>query len=204
MTTLDDSIRRTIDAYLARTNTSARRFGQLALRDPGFVSSLKTGRSLRLDTADRLLEFMNEAPIGPTFRSDVEAFLSRTGMQPYKLGSDAVGDSSFVTRLRSGASPRLRTVERVRKWIGSTRLGPSPLPFAEGRPRGRMASSWHHPEKFLSTRQVAALLTISPRSLHRYREDGGGPPYLRLGHRIMYPTDDLLDWAWSKRERPDP
>ena len=112
------------------------------LRDPGFVSSLKSGRSLRLDTADRLLEFMNEAPIGPTFRSEVEAFLSRTGTQPYKLGSDAVGDSSFVTRLRSGASPGLRTVERVRRW---DRAPVSSAQVRSPSQRAALAGEWPRP-----------------------------------------------------------
>ena len=106
MTTLEDAIRGTIEAYLARTNMSARRFGVLALGDPSFVSSLKSGRSIRLDTADRVLQFMDEAPIGPKFRDEVEAFLSRTEMKPYKLGEKALGDPSFVQKLMSGASPQ--------------------------------------------------------------------------------------------------
>ena len=106
MTTLDDFIRQTIKAYLARTNMSAREFGLHVFGgDPGFVSSLKKGRSLNLDTADRVLQFMDEAPIGPKFRDEVEAFLSRTGMKAYKLGEDALGDNTFVRRLRSGVSP---------------------------------------------------------------------------------------------------
>ena len=204
MTTLDDSIRRTIEAYLARANMSGRRFGLMALGDPGFVSSLKAGRSLRLDTADRVLEFMNEAPIGPTFRSEVEAFLSRTGMKPYRFGSDAVDDSSFVTKLRSGASPQLRTVERVRRWMRPALLAPGSQPFGQGRPRRSNASPRDHSAMFLSPRTAAALLTLSPRTLHRFRESGGGPPYLRLGSRIVYPRDDLLEWAWSKREHRTP
>ena len=91
---------------------SAREFGLHVFGDPGFVSSLKKGRSLNLDNADRVLQFMDEAPIGPKFRDEVEAFLSRTGMKPYKLGEDALGDNTFVRRLRSGVSPRLRTVDR--------------------------------------------------------------------------------------------
>ena len=92
MTTLDDFIRGAVEAYLARTNMSAREFGVLALGGPGFVSSLESGRSMRLDTADRLLQFMDEAPIGPKFREEVEAFLSRTDMKPYKLGEEPLGE----------------------------------------------------------------------------------------------------------------
>ena len=202
MTTLDDFIRRTIEAHLARTNMSARRFGVLALGDPGFVTSLKSGRSPNLDTADRILQFMNEAPIGPKFRDEVQAFLSRTGMKPYKLGEEALGDPSFVPKLMSGASPRLRTVERVRRWMRDTQRASGSGPLGEGRPRRSRPVPQGDATMFLSTRKAAALLTLSPRTLDRYRENGTGPPYLRLGSRIVYAREDLLEWAWSKRESP--
>ena len=203
MTTLDDFIRGTIEAYLARTNMSAREFGVLALGDPGFVSSLKSGRSLRLDTADRVLQFMDEAPIGPTFRDEVEAFLSRKEMKPYKLGEKALGDPSFVQRLMSGASPQLRTVERVRSWMHGTKRTSGSGTLDEGRPREKGVSPQGDAPTFLSTRKAAALLTLSPRTLDRYREIGKGPPYFQLGQRIVYAREDLLDWAWSKRVSPE-
>ena len=111
------TLRRTIDGYIERHRISGRRFGEAALGDPGFVASLSRGRSLRLDTADRLLVFMGEAPIGPAFRREVEAFLSVTRTKAYLLGLDAAGDPSFVARLRKGVSPRLATVDRVRAWM---------------------------------------------------------------------------------------
>ena len=106
-----------IEGYIERHRISGRRFGEAALSDPGFVASLARGRSLRLDTADRLLVFMGEAPIGPAFRREVEAFLSVTRTKAYLLGLDAAGDPSFVARLRKGVSPRLPTVDRVRAWM---------------------------------------------------------------------------------------
>ena len=203
MTTLDDFIRRTIEAYLARTNMSAREFGVLTLGDPGFVSSLKSGRSLRLDTADRVLQFMDEAPIGPKFREEVEAFLSRTGMKGYKLGEKALGDPSYVQKLRNGASPLLRTVDRVRSWMRGTQSSSGSETLDEGRPRETGASLQGDAPTFLSTRKAAALLTLSPRTLDRFREIGKGPPYFQLGQRIVYAREDLLEWAWSKRVNPE-
>lgn len=203
MTTLDDFIRGTIEAYLARTNMSAREFGVLTLGDPGFVSSLKSARSLRLDTADRVLQFMDEAPIGPKFREEVELFLSRTDMKPYKLGEKALGDPSYVQKLRSGASPLLRTVDRVRSWMHGTKRTSGSGTLDEGRPRERGVSPQGDAPTFLSTRKAAALLTLSPRTLDRYREIGNGPPYFQLGQRIVYAREDLLDWAWSKRVSPE-
>ena len=203
MKTLDDFIRQSIETYRVRENMSAREFGVLALGDPGFVSSLESGRALRLDTADRLLQFMDEAPIGPRFREEVEAFLSRTGMKAYKLGEDALGDNTFVTRLRSGVSPQLRTVDRVRSWMHGTERTSGSGTNDEGRPRERGVSPQGDAPTFLSTRKAAALLTLSPRTLDRYRETGKGPPYFQLGQRIVYAREDLLDWAWSKRVSPE-
>ena len=203
MTTLEDAIRGTIEAYLARTNMSARRFGVLALGDPSFVSSLKSGRSIRLDTADRVLQFMDEAPIGPKFRDEVEAFLSRTEMKPYKLGEKALGDPSFVQKLMSGASPQLRTVERVRSWMHDTDPASGSGPLVEERLRESKPLPRGDETTFLSTRKAAALLALSSRTLNRFRENGTGPRYHRLGQRIVYAREDLLDWAWSKRESPE-
>ena len=110
-------LRRAIEGYIERQRISGRRFGEAALGDPGFMASLARGRSLRLDTADRLLVYMGEAPIGPAFRREVEAFLSVTRTKAYLLGLDAAGDPSFVARLRKGVSPRLATIDRVRGWM---------------------------------------------------------------------------------------
>ena len=203
MTTLEDAIRGTIEAYLARTNMSVRRFGLLALGDPSFVSSLKSGRSLRLGTADRVLEFMDEASIGPKFRDEVEAFLSRTDMKPYKLGEKALGDPSFVQKLMSGASPQLSTVERLRNWMHDTDPASGSGPLVEERSRASKPLPKGDETTFLSTRKAAALLTLSPRTLDRFREIGKGPPCFQLGQRIVYAREDLLEWAWSKRVSPE-
>lgn len=204
MSTLDASILKTVRAYIARTEMSESKFGKTAIGDPGLVSGLEAGRSLRLDTADRVLEFMNEAPIGPTFRDEVEAFLSRTGMKPGKFGTGAVGDTSFVQKLRSGTSPRLTTVERVRRWMRDAQPPSTAGPLSERRPGRKGAPSQGDAPMFLSANKAAALLTISARTLHRYRETGEGPPYFRLRGRFVYEYDDLMEWMWSKRETPTP
>ena len=117
MTTLEDSIRQAIDAYLARFRLSERKLGAFVVGDTAFIPRVRAGASMRLDTADRLLTYMNEEPIGPAFRNEVEAFLSETGIGERKFGSRAAGNPAFVTRLRSGASSRLSTVQRVQDWM---------------------------------------------------------------------------------------
>lgn len=204
MSTLDASILKTIQAYIARMDMSETKFSSLAVGNPGFVSGLKAGSSPRLDTADRVLQFMNEAPIGPTFRNEVEAFLARTGMKPGKFGIGAVGDTSFVQKLRSGASPRLTTVEKVRRWMRDAQPPAKAGPLRERRPGRRTAPAQGDAPMFLSANKAAGLLSISARTLHRFRETGEGPPYFRVGGRFVYEYDDLMEWMWSKRETPTP
>ena len=117
MTTLEDSIRQAIEAYLARSQLSERKLSAFAVGDPTLIPRFRASGSMRLDTADQLLTYMDEEPIGPTFRSEVEAFLSETGIAERKFGGKAAGDPAFVTRLRSGATPRLSTVQRVQGWM---------------------------------------------------------------------------------------
>ena len=107
MATLDDLIRQAVEVYLSHSQMSERRLGAFAVGDPSIVPRLMTGSSMRLDKADQLLCYMNEAPIGPGFVSEVEAFLSDTGMGHRRSGSIAAGDPLFVRKLRTGASPRL-------------------------------------------------------------------------------------------------
>ena len=102
-----------ISAWLTRSAISDRRLGELALDDPEFVPQLNDGTSPGLDAVDRVLRFMDIAPIGPRFRREVEAFLIVTRTEPALLGTRAIRKSSFVEELRSGASPTLGSVARV-------------------------------------------------------------------------------------------
>lgn len=52
------------------------------------------------------------------FLVEVEAFLAASRMKATDFGREAVGDPSFVTRLRQGRSPSLATADKVRAFIG--------------------------------------------------------------------------------------
>ena len=120
MTDLMADVRTKVSAYLERTGMPEEEFGKRVLRRPEFMEQFAGQRTMTLMTADRLLRFMGEAPIGPDFKREVEAFLEVTGMRGRKLGADALGDPSFVEKLREGWSARLTTVERVRAWMVDT------------------------------------------------------------------------------------
>ncbi len=132
MPTLDDLIRQAAEAYLSRSQMSERKLGAFAVGDPSMVPRLMAGGSIRLDKADQLLCYMGQPPIGPGFVSEVEAFLSDTGIGHRRFGSDAAGDPLFVRKLRSEASPLLSAVEEVQAWMRANKSAFEPAPDAQG------------------------------------------------------------------------
>lgn len=115
MNDLAAQFRDTVGGWLKRSGTPPARLSIDALCVPSFVLRLRCGRVPRLDTADKVLVFVGEEPVGPAFRSKIEAFIEIMRTKPYVLGLDAAGDPSFVARLRRGVSPRLDTVGRARE-----------------------------------------------------------------------------------------
>ena len=54
-------------------------------------------------------------------------------------------------------------------------------------------------EKYLNEGAASDLLRISPRTLQRWRNSGGGPRFVRLGaRRIAYRASDVESWAGSR------
>lgn len=55
--------------------------------------------------------------------------------------------------------------------------------------------------QFISTNPAAKFLTLSPRTLEKYRVLGGGPAFYKLGRRVVYRVDDLITWAEANRRQ---
>lgn len=51
------------------------------------------------------------------FLKEIEEFLSGTGMPHTTFGKEAMNDPSFVTRMRNGGNPTMKTIKRVRDFI---------------------------------------------------------------------------------------
>ena len=173
-----------------------------------------------LADADEVLRSIGEPPFGPLFRAEVEAYLAITGTKAYLLGDLAVGDPSFVTRLRGGRSPYLHTVDCARAWMGehSTaperkaiaaaslhaqwwRLGVGVLPPQADRSR-QGDRPQPRPTRYLTSREAARVLNVGTRWLRRRRALGRGPPYHVFGGQIRYAEADLH--AWAERQRREP
>ncbi len=57
------------------------------------------------------------------------------------------------------------------------------------------------PSPFLTHRQAAAYLLLSPRTLERSRLAGTGPRFVKAGRRVLYRRDELDLWAAARTFR---
>jgi predicted DNA-binding transcriptional regulator AlpA len=53
-------------------------------------------------------------------------------------------------------------------------------------------------EKYIDTRAAAKYAKLSVSTLEKLRVFGGGPRYLKLGRRVVYPMDALEEWLRAK------
>jgi Helix-turn-helix domain len=57
----------------------------------------------------------------------------------------------------------------------------------------------------LTPKEVAYLLRLSVKTLERFRSEGGGPPFIKLGNgkraRVVYPALDLRIWLANRWRR---
>ena len=51
------------------------------------------------------------------------------------------------------------------------------------------------PDPLLTTQDAAAYLHVSPRTLEKWRLQGGGPRYRKLVHRVVYTQHDIDTWV---------
>lgn len=53
----------------------------------------------------------------------------------------------------------------------------------------------------LNVEQAANLTGLSASTLNKLRVFGGGPPFLKLGRRVVYDPGDLDAWLAERRRR---
>lgn len=51
------------------------------------------------------------------------------------------------------------------------------------------------PPRYLRTKEAAAFLSLSARTLEKHRTYGTGPAYHKLGGRVVYSIADLTAWV---------
>ena len=60
----------------------------------------------------------------------------------------------------------------------------------------------HNLTILLDNDKTAELLNISPRTLERWRLDDRGPPYIKLGSRVVYSLEKLTAWLNKQQHTP--
>lgn len=53
-------------------------------------------------------------------------------------------------------------------------------------------------KQLIKTTAAAAVLGLSAAKLAKFRCNGGGPKYVKLGHAVRYRNSDLEEWVESK------
>jgi hypothetical protein len=61
------------------------------------------------------------------------------------------------------------------------------------------SSSWINLSALITERELAERWHKSTRSLQRYRADGTGPTWLRIGGNVLYRLSDVLAFEESSR-----
>jgi predicted DNA-binding transcriptional regulator AlpA len=85
-------------------------------------------------------------------------------------------------------------------WGVEDDLTDSPLPEALWRkPDSHASRDPDPPGRKLNVREAARFLGLSASTLNKMRLNGNGPPYLKLGRRVLYDVHDLQAWAASRR-----
>jgi excisionase family DNA binding protein len=46
----------------------------------------------------------------------------------------------------------------------------------------------------LTTKEIAQRLRLHPRTLERWRREGAGPPFMKLGGRVLYRQADIEEY----------
>jgi predicted DNA-binding transcriptional regulator AlpA len=50
-----------------------------------------------------------------------------------------------------------------------------------------------------STKQQAERIGLAPKTLDNWRSAGQGPPYYKLGNRVVYDDDEVDAWLAERR-----
>lgn len=54
----------------------------------------------------------------------------------------------------------------------------------------------------LTTNEAAEYLRVSARTMIRWRNERIGPPWTKIGHRVVYRRSDLEQWLSANRIHP--
>ncbi len=73
---------------------------------------------------------------------------------------------------------------------------------AKQRASNRKKQIAHVPGGYIPEAEIAAELNVSPRTLRKWRAQGKGPPFIKIGRNVFY-RDASRD-AWLRRQEVEP
>ena len=63
-----------------------------------------------------------------------------------------------------------------------------------------MPAQHDHPfELLIDEEALAERIGIAPRTLQKWRYEGGGPPYFKLNSAVRYRLSEVLEWLEDRR-----
>ena len=141
----------------------------------------------------------------------IEAHIAREKLTRTGFGMDPVDDGSFLepSRPELGRAPRDRRqgarLHGGASEHGGVRCGAGPVegeaPAVPADAAGEEETAMDGDIRYMKTREAAALLGLSPRTLETYRWRGGGPAFSRFGTSVRYLRSHVLAWAAARRVR---
>jgi predicted site-specific integrase-resolvase len=54
-------------------------------------------------------------------------------------------------------------------------------------------------KKYLTPEEAGRFIGAAVQTMARWRCEGGGPPFIRVGRKIMYAAEDLTAWMNARR-----
>lgn len=58
------------------------------------------------------------------------------------------------------------------------------------------------PVEYVDNDAAASFLGLQPATLEIWRSRAEGPPYVKVGKRVMYAVADLREWMEGRKKRP--
>jgi hypothetical protein len=66
----------------------------------------------------------------------------------------------------------------------------------------RRALPWKRIAGYSSEQETAAALCVTIRTLRKWRQRGMGPPWVKVGRRVVYSDDSRTTWLKGQEVRP--
>ena len=165
--------RREVEAFLTVTQTKVSVLGAQAAGNPSLVAQLRRGASPRLATVERVGAWM------AAHVSEAEACAIRAAVA-------------------GGPCPNNDAIHRPAE-IQPAPIHPGGIHAAREIDPNHQGDRTMQEKIHMSTREAAAYLGLSPRTLDRYRVNGAGPAFHRLGGRVRYRRADIDAWVAERR-----